>query len=449
MLVLSICNSVRSSLRDFRRAQDGNIAIIFALASLPVIGLMGAAIDYSRANSARTALQAALDATGLTLSKEAQSLSSAQLNEKALKYFLANFNRPQATDVKIETVFTDLNNGKYKLDISGTAQLPATITGWWREKFTLASDTQVIWGYKKLELALALDNTGSMSSNKKMDQLKTAAKNLIETLKKAAKKDGDIKISIIPFATDVNVGTGNVNAEWIRWDEWEADDTNHTCMKSGKEVTDSKNRRITTQSACKTQDKSATWQLNAKSTWNGCVWDRDQSNDVKNTATNKNIKDTKFSAHQASNCPVAMLPLTYNWTTLTNKIDAMTPVGNTNVTIGLALAWQTLSPVAPFNAATPNTDLDKVIILLTDGDNTQNRFSTNKNTIDARTKLACQNAKDANIKIYSIRVINGNASLLRDCATKTDMYYDVQDASQLNTVFTNIANSLASLRLSQ
>lgn len=443
MLVSSICNSVRSSLRDFRRAQDGNIAIIFALASLPVIGLMGAAIDYSRANSARTALQAALDATGLTLSKEAQSLSSAQLNEKALKYFLANFNRPQATDVKIETVFTDLNNGKYKLDISGTAQLPTTITGWWREKFTLASDTQVIWGYKKLELALALDNTGSMSSNKKMDQLKTAAKNLIETLKKAAKKDGDIKISIIPFATDVNVGKSNFNAEWIKSDtdsdSWKA--LNGTCSKSGKNTG--------TESGCKSNGGNWTPKIFNSTTWNGCVWDRNQDHDVKNTTPNKNIKTTLFPAHQAPDCPVEMLPLTYNWTTLTSKIDAMTPVGNTNVTIGLALAWQTLSPVAPFNAATPNTDLDKVIILLTDGDNTQNRFSTNKNTIDARTKLACQNAKDANIKIYSIRVINGNASLLRDCATKTDMYYDVQDASQLNTVFTNIANSLASLRLSQ
>ena len=112
------------------------------------------------------------------------------------------------------------------------------------------------------------------------------------------------------------------------------------------------------------------------------------------------------------------------------------------------MAFQMLSPVAPFNASAAKNDLDKVIILLTDGDNTQNRWSTSQNTIDARTKLACENVKAANIKIYTIRVINGNSTLLRDCATKTDMYYDVQNASQLSAVFSTIAQNLANLRLS-
>ena len=127
----------------------------------------------------------------------------------------------------------------------------------------------------------------------------------------------------------------------------------------------------------------------------------------------------------------------------------MQPVGNTNVTIGLQMAFQALSPVAPFNASAPKSDLDKVIILLTDGDNTENRWSTTQSTIDARTKLACTNVKAANIKLYTIRVIDGNASLLQQCATKTDMYYDVQQASQLSKVFSTIAQNLANLRLAK
>ena len=35
----------------------------FALATIPLIGFVGAAVDYSRANSAKAAMQAALDAT--------------------------------------------------------------------------------------------------------------------------------------------------------------------------------------------------------------------------------------------------------------------------------------------------------------------------------------------------------------------------------------------------
>ena len=95
---------------------------------------------------------------------------------------------------------------------------------------------------------------------------------------------------------------------------------------------------------------------------------------------------------------------------------AMTPVGNTNVTIGMAWAWQTLSDVAPMNAPEPAPDLDKVIVLLTDGDNTQNRFTSSTSAIDARTEKVCTNAKAANIKVYTVRVIDGNAPSSADVA---------------------------------
>ena len=108
-----------------------------------------------------------------------------------------------------------------------------------------------------------------------------------------------------------------------------------------------------------------------------------------------------------------MMPLSEDWTALNAKIDAMTPAGNTNVTIGLAWGFQMLSPVAPFNAPAPAPDLDKVIILLTDGENTQNRWSSTASVIDARTSKACDNVKAANIKLYTVRVIDGNATLLQ------------------------------------
>ncbi len=90
-----------------------------------------------------------------------------------------------------------------------------------------------------------------------------------------------------------------------------------------------------------------------------------------------------------------MMPLSHDWTALNAKIDAMTPTGNTNVTIGLAWGFQLLSPVAPFNAPAPAPDLDKVIIILTDGENTQNRWTSSSSSIDARTKKVCDNIKAA------------------------------------------------------
>jgi hypothetical protein len=144
-----------------------------------------------------------------------------------------------------------------------------------------------------------------------------------------------------------------------------------------------------------------------------------------------------------------MMPLSTDWTALNAKIDQMTPTGNTNVTIGLAWGFQLLSPVAPFNAPAPATDLDKVIIILTDGQNTQNRWSSTASVIDARTSKVCDNIKAANIKLYTVRVIDGDVTLLKGCASKPDMYYDVQQASQLSSVFSSIAQNLANLRITQ
>ena len=108
--------------------------------------------------------------------------------------------------------------------------------------------------------------------------------------------------------------------------------------------------------------------------------------------------------------------------------------------MGLARADRDL----PFtNAAAPAPDLDKVDRALTDGENTQNRWTTSSSSIDSRTATACTNVKAANIKIYTVRVIDGNATLLRNCATNPNMYYNVQQADQLNGVFSSIAQTLA------
>ena len=231
----------------------------------------------------------------------------------------------------------------------------------------LSASSEVLWGIKKLNLALVLDNTGSMAQSAKMTNLKTAAHNLLTTLQTAAKKPGDVQVAIVPFATDVNVGTGNVSASG-------------SIGPNGTPPTALAARRHTPRKA--PARRPARSGHPSHSTWNGCVDDRDQNNDVTNTAPIAGLPATLFRAHQAANCPASMMPLSYDWTALNSKIDAMTPTGNTNVTIGLAWGFQLISPVAPFNAPAPAVDLEKVIVILTDGKNTQNRW--NSSAIDRR-----------------------------------------------------------------
>ena len=421
--------------RRFLRQSQGSVVPLLAIAIIPVVGLMGAAVDYSRANALRTSMQAASDATALAIAPEAKGLSEEALGQKATDYFSAIFNHPDAQNIHVVPKFTETEQSSFNLTVATSMTIKTVfVSVLGQSQINLSTSSEVVWGIKKLNLALALDNTGSMASSGKMTALKQAAHNLLTTLQNAEKTSGDIKVSIVPFATDVNVGTGNVSSSWIDWADWNA--VNGTCS----------NNNYDTESECTSHNK--TWTPKNHNNWNGCVYDRDQNKDVRNTATSS-ANSTKYPAHQASACPVAMMTLSTNWTALNNKIDQMNPVGNTNVTIGLQMAWQTLSPVAPFDAPAPAPDLDKVIILLTDGDNTQNRWSSTASVIDARTQKACDNAKADNIKIYTVRVIQGNATLLKNCATKPDMYYEVDQASELNGVFSYIAQNLASLRVAK
>jgi Flp pilus assembly protein TadG len=79
---------------------------MFAITVIPMIGIVGAAIDFSRAGSARTEMQRALDATALMLSKEPAGQSNTQLSEKADTYFKAIFKRPEAQSIQITATGT-------------------------------------------------------------------------------------------------------------------------------------------------------------------------------------------------------------------------------------------------------------------------------------------------------------------------------------------------------
>ena len=422
--------------KRFWKNREGGVAPVLAITALPLFGAIGAAVDYGRVATFRTEMQNALDATALMLSKEAQGMSGADIGTKADSYFKALFTNSQATNVQITQELTTPQAGNFSLKITGSATVNtmfAQIIG--KSSMTFSASTEVLWGIKKLNLALVLDNTGSMSSNQKMTNLKAAAHNLLDTLKKAAKEPGDVKVAIVPFATDVNVGTNYVNETWIDWTDWDA--ANGTCSSTS----------YTSKSSCTSHGKI--WTPKPHSQWNGCVYDRDQNNDVAATVPVAGSPATLFRAHQASGCPVPMMPLSEDWTALNAKVDAMTPTGNTNVTIGMAWGFQLLMPVAPFNAPAFANDLDKVLIILTDGDNTQNRWSSSQSTIDARTTKVCDNVKAANIRVYTVRVIDGNGTLLKSCASKPTMYYDVDQAIELTSVFGSIAQNLANLRITK
>ncbi len=299
-----------------------------------------------------------------------------------------------------------------------------------------ASST-VKWGETRLRVALVLDNTLSMAQSGKMDALKQATHNLINQLKGAAESDGDVYVSIVPFAKDVNVGASNGNQSWVRWDLW--DEVNGSCSK----------KQLTTQSSCLSQNKK--WTVAAHSNWNGCITDRDKDYDTLNTAPSTGTPATLFPAEQYGSCPSELMGLSYDWTALGDRVDAMQPGGLTNQAIGLDWGWQSLTN-APFTV--PPMDgyykYRQVIILLTDGLNTQNRWDSSAPAIDAREKISCDNIKAAGIDIYAVQVNTGGdptSTLLQDCASGPSNFFLLTSADEIVSTFDSIGTELSQLRV--
>jgi len=560
-IVLNPRRFFRAAIRLWR-AQRANVAITFAIAFIPLVAFIGAAVDYSRASSVKVQLQAALDATALMISKTAATLDTTQLNNTAYSYFLAQFSdSTAATNVAFNASYS--TTGGSNVVVTGSADLPTTflaVIG--INKISLTSSATARWGSNRLRVALVLDTTGSMDDDGKIEALKTATKNLLSQLKGAASTDGDVYVSIIPFSKNVNLDSSNYAASWIDWTDWEAEpqvlDTSNggskpsnwkrtgpgsscpftnsaqgfvcaasatststvsTIPSSGTNkgyicpATDSgrvistkigimyngcydSNLYTCTGSSCScsgwsncscsgsgsnkschsTTDYAHVWRpastaaAPSHSTWNGCVTDRGTSSapasdyDRLTTAPSPSIQASLFPAEQNSYCPPGkVMGLSYDWSAMNAEVDSLSPLGATNQPIGLVWGWQSLVGGGPLSmpAKDPNYTYSDVIILLTDGLNTLDRWygngSSTNTSVDARMydssgNGTCKNIKNAGITIYAVQVNTGGdptSALLQNCASSSDKFFLLTSANQIITTFQTIGTSLTKLRIAQ
>lgn len=443
-------------LSRFRRDERGAAAVFFAVSVVPLTVALGAAVDYSRMADFRASMQLGVDAAAIVLAKEPSTATDAQLQARGRLVFDSSakvgggYSTASLTATRVNRVVTVQAVGQVQLMFGGVLGMRAA---------TIHANSQAKSGKRKIELALALDNTGSMASNSKLVELKRAVKNLLDKLDKLNDVEpGAVKVSLVPFTTQVKVGKGNANAAWLRYNN------------NGSEPTTAQ-----------------------KSEWRGCVRDRDDP---------QNVRDSEPFGAPAFRHPVADNPNWNNWPrtimqrewnewvqwcddlqpvmplttdlrstsagSLRNAIASMKASGNTNISIGVAWGLKTLMNRAPFSgaAAPGDDDVLKAMIVLTDGDNTEDAFDESKKkndpqqfAIDARTRSTCATAKDAisnakgsalpdsYIQIYTILVKDGNRPLLRDCAANGGTFSEVQDASELNSVFEKIIDQITRVRL--
>ena len=443
--------------RQLIRRVDGNVAMIFALTLPVLITSIGAAIDYSRAVNARSAMQAAVDATALMISKEASSLTAAQITSKATAYFNALFNRPELGSVSFSAAYAANSGNGASVTINASGSIPTDflkMAGF--SNFPMSVSATTKWGNMRYRVALALDNTGSMDDADKMNQLKLATNQLINSFYDMASANADVYISIVPFSKDVNIGTSFKNATWLRWSGAgnSADDsftnTAGTCSSNTWWTTYNK------------ANCPGTWSAISKNSWNGCVMDRDKDYDTTNDVPSSSVQGTMVWPQQYDACPTQMLGMTsvkQSKQTLLDKVDDMSPNGSTNQGIGLFWAWMTHQTAGPYPSPAKNSNYTYIdaIILLTDGMNTQNRTdgngSSHADAVDDRQAIMCTNVRATGMKIFAVQVAtdgDGVQDTLKNCTSdpsNPNYFSYVTQASQMTVKFQNIFKELSRLRV--
>lgn len=541
--------------------ERGAIAVQFALLLIPIAILTFGLIDLSRVSVQKRQLQDALDAATLMAARSTATTDADldAIGDAALATEMAGLG---VTLTAANSTFSLGDNNTVVGTIQNVTIKPIISNLWSSGDANVSASSTVMRSVNKLEVALVLDNTGSMASTlgsgaRKIDALIDASKSLVDVLAAAAAGASEtdaVKISVVPFSMTVNVGSTYQSQSWMSGkmpatgygtDVFATNQDRFTllsnlgltwagCVESRPapyDVTDDPPTSATPASlfvpffapdepddnvvgvnqSSWTMYRDARTQRTSYPIRNNWLPDTVSPKATDAAAwTNRSTVVAKYSQNQKNvlslaktgtdygpnaGCGLTSLMRLTNVRTTTDrdavktKLGQMVANGNTNVAMGLVWGWHTLSNNAPFAdgvnpVTTDGKKTTKVIVLLTDGDNTNDVYNNPNNSIytgygyigqgrlknasgtalttsstatnrrdaiDSREKLVCDNAKAKGVQIYAIGVgvSSHSKTILQNCATKLDMYYDVTDAAQLTSVFNTIAGSIQNLRITK
>ena len=515
-----------STKRDFRRDENGNFAIMFSL----IVGVMilgvAVAIEITTATNIKAKLASSVDMAVLTAAvsdeknRKKIARSSFEANyaletDQTLESF--ELTTPSADRVRVEAVL------KYKSAFS-------KILG--RDSINIsASAVSTLPQLNSLDVALVLDRTGSMAGAN-LSNLKTAATNFLSDVED---KNGDVRVSVVPFADYVNIGLDYAGEAWLDLPISNAsgsnaqcsmqDASNSTCFDPNfppvncqtgmtTQVTDNGTTQTTTittitdnnDGSCTVDTRivevspagvSDTTQTTTTSgpssqvstNWghvtqtvsgNYCTYSPDPSEDsgneveecsvdhivgnwygcVGSRSAGNNIKAAydgmKIPPAMELTCGQPISPLSSNIESATNRVLDLTASGSTYIPAGLMWGWRSLDPAQPLESDV-DEDRNKLIILMTDGQNTVSQSGSFHSGGDhlkanALTDELCTEIKKTDIKIATVSYSKGSrdsatTQLLKNCASSSELYFEPKNAKTLTKAFEDAIKSAEFVRL--
>ncbi|MDE2364303.1 MAG: hypothetical protein KGM42_16630, partial [Hyphomicrobiales bacterium] len=381
------------------------------------------------------------------------------------------------------------------VDASGAIASNATIT--YPTKFlnifgagtlTIGAHSQVVVPAGPIEVALALDTTGSMAGAK-IAALQSAATSLTNTLFSIPNAARYVKVGVVPFTDYVNVGLAYQGASWLSNSQNYTVPATGSCTTVPNMVCTSTTTVNTTcvndgvSSPCSYQNctnwvQQGTTQSCPQAqtyTWNGCVGSRNFPADIAGSTAypasagytaDKADGSTQVPALLNYWCSTPLQRLTSDQTAVQTAINNLTAGGETYIAPGLLWGWRLLSPNTPFADGAAYGRASKYLILMTDGFNTHSPnypdhegadagtvgWTTDTANANYLTAATCDAMKSTGIKVFTIAFQVSDPTIkgiLQTCASSPSNYYDSGSIAALQSAFAAIGSTITAVRLAR
>jgi len=339
----------------FYRDESGAVVLFSVFMFLCMLMVGGVGIDLMRYERDRAALQATLDRAVLAAADLDQTRPPADV--------VADYFDKAGVGAYLSSVTVDEGIG-YR-SVHATAQ--TTLDTYFMKLLDIDTLTAPASGQAEeridgIEISLVLDVSGSMNSNSRLSRLRPAAKSFVDTVLASA-QEGNVYISVVPYATQVGVGQSLLD----RYSVTSEHSYSHCVNFEGSDF------NTTEIDPLVTLDRTAHFDP-----W----YHRELSED----------SESSFGRV----CPVAshqqILPFANDQTTLHDYIDDLTAWGNTSIDVGMkwgtALLDPSTQPILSDMIVDGDADIAfegrphafnesstlKVVVLMTDGQNTSQYF---------------------------------------------------------------------------
>ena len=468
----------------FDRDQRGNVAILFAVSAVPLIGLLGGAVDITRHQRHKVELLNAMDSAAIALARRGAE-DDADADAFVNDYIAAILPSAQADSMlHIGELNAIEMSGGWRIESEGymdTAFMP--VVGIQALPLDLSAEVMTTGG--NYEVALALDNTGSMAERNKIRDLRDASHHLVDLLYEETGAEDRVKMALVPFTTTVNIRGEAFNPDWL----------DPSGLGLGDHRFDSYDRTVDRLDIFNALGGGRRGPDGLPAEWKGCVEAREGGHDVDDTVpgsdpvtrwapylspdgadggngpgwarSNSYLNDqtggggtalerlrnvdkyftpirlVSFNDSRGPNqsCREPIVELTNDQQRMRDAIDAMDTGGYTHIPQGLVWGWRVLSPEEPFAQGVEydDTTTQKALVLLSDGANTfpetytsygyraGGRLASTERAgvrrLNEKVTELCEKVKAKNIRLYMILFQENDREtqqIFEDCASVDD-----------------------------